>query len=169
MLISTLSEKMIRYSGGNLHDINHFMKVYAYARSIGVLEGLSPDEQTVLEAAAVVHDIACPLCREKYGNTNGKYQEQEGMPLAEAFLQDTGLSGEMIDRVVYLVGHHHTPGGIDGPDYQILLEADYLVNADESHYSKENIRHTMDLLFRTPTGISLLKSMYLTEEETAAI
>ena len=27
--------------------------------------------------AAVVHDIACPLCREKYGNTNGKHQEED--------------------------------------------------------------------------------------------
>ena len=30
--------------------------------------------------------------------------------------------------------HHHTYTGVDGIDYQILLEADYLVNADESHY-----------------------------------
>lgn len=25
---------------------------------------------------AIVHDISCPLCREKYGDKNGKKQEQ---------------------------------------------------------------------------------------------
>ena len=32
-----------------------------------------------------IHDIACPLCREKYGNTNGKHQEEESTTLVEAF------------------------------------------------------------------------------------
>ena len=37
-----------------------------------------------------VHDIACLLCSEKYGNTNGKYQEQEGALLVQTFLNDMG-------------------------------------------------------------------------------
>lgn len=67
----------------------------------------------------------------------------------------------MAERIVYLVGHHHTLTDVDGMDYQILIEADYLVNADESHYSQENIRHTMETVFRTATGISLLQSAFL--------
>ena len=43
--------------------------------------------QYILEAAAVIHDIACPLCREKYGNADGKHQEAESEPLVRAFLQ----------------------------------------------------------------------------------
>ena len=160
MTISELTKNMIDYSHGNLHDINHFLKVYAYARTIGECEGLDADTQRILEAAAIVHDIACPLCRETYGNTNGKHQEREGMVLAAAFLKDSGLPQSIIDRVVYLVGHHHTPSAVDGPDYQILLEADYLVNADESSYSTEAIRHTMKTLFKTPTGTALLQSIY---------
>ena len=31
----------------------------------------------ILEIAAIVHDIACPLCREKYGRADGYLQEQE--------------------------------------------------------------------------------------------
>ena len=161
MLIAQLTEKMIQRSKGNLHDINHFLKVYAYARTIGIREGLPAETQTILEAAALVHDIACPLCREKYGNTNGKHQEREGMVLAEEFLRDSGLSREAQDRVVYLVGHHHTPQEVDGPVYQILLEADYLVNADEGRCSPENIRSTRDKIFRTKTGIVLLDAIYL--------
>ena len=83
------------------------------------------------------------------------------MALAEEFLRDSGLSREAQDRVVYLVGHHHTPQGVDGPDYQILLEADYLVNADEGHCSPQNIRSTRDKIFRTKTGTALLDAIYL--------
>lgn len=95
-----------------------------------------------------------------FGNTNGKYQEKEGVILTREFLKDTGLSTDEIERIVYLVGHHHTLKDIDGIDYQILIEADYLVNADESQYSKNNILNMMEKYFKTSTGISLLKSMY---------
>ena len=97
---------------------------------------------------------------EKYGNTNGKYQEKEGMPLAEAFLKDCGLSPEENARIVYLVGHHHTLEDIQGMDYQILIEADYIVNAEESHYSIENIRHFREQIFRTESGKTILDSIY---------
>ena len=162
MTISDIIKNMIDYSNGNRHDINHFMKVYAYAKAIGECEGLAESAQRVLEVAAIVHDIACPLCREKYGNTNGKLQEKEGPALAVEFLRDSGLSKEQIDRIAYLVGHHHTFQNIDGLDYQILVEADYIVNADESQYSRENIENMLKQVFVTRTGSDILRSMYLT-------
>lgn len=163
MGISEILVKMIDYSDGNRHDINHFLKVHAYAKIIAERELLPEKERLITEIAAIIHDIACPLCREKYGNTNGKYQESEGIPLARDFLKDTGLPDNISERVVYLVGHHHTYKNIDGMDYQILLEADYLVNADESGYSDENIRNTLNSLFKTETGVSILKSVYCIE------
>lgn len=158
--IATILAEMIEYSEGNVHDINHLMKVWTYARTIGVLEKLDPETQFILEVAAIVHDIACPFCRKKYGNTNGKYQEIEGIPLTEAFLQDSGMSAQEIARVAYLVGHHHTMDQVDGIDYQILLEADYLVNADEAGYSVKNIMMMRDTFFKTTTGIRLLDTVY---------
>lgn len=158
--ISEIMLKMISISNGNQHDINHFMKVYAYAKTIAECENISQDDRVAVEAAAIIHDIACPLCREKYGNTNGKKQEIEGVVLAKDFLMDTGLPEEIRNRVIFLVGHHHTPKDVDGIDYQILLEADYLVNADEMNLSAENIRNAMQKLFRTQTGISILRSIY---------
>ena len=163
MATQEIIAKMIDFSEGNLHDINHFMKVYAFAKTIGKGEKLDDETQKILEAAAVVHDIACPLCRVKYGNTNGKYQEKEGIPLTYEFFKDSGLSKNFIDRVAYLVGHHHTLSNIDGIDYQILIEADYIVNADESNYSRENIMNTIEKLFKTNTGIHLIKSIYKLE------
>ena len=47
------------------------------------------------------------------------------------FLADSGFDAELIDRISYLIAHHHTVTGIDGMDYQILIEADFLVNAAE--------------------------------------
>ncbi|MBC8537077.1 HD domain-containing protein [Feifania hominis] len=161
MAISTLIARMISDAGGNRHDIEHFLKVYAYAKTIGECEELDRRTQEILEAAAVVHDIACPLCREKYGSTVGKYQEREGAPMAQALLRELGYDGDFAGRVAWLVGHHHTFQGVDGPDHQILLEADYLVNAGESSYSEGNIRHTLDAVFRTETGRALLRAIYL--------
>ncbi len=161
MLIAQLMQKMIAQSSGNIHDINHFLKVYAYAKTIGQCEGLDAQTQEILEAAAIVHDIACPLCRVKYGNTNGKNQEIESPALVLEFLKDSGLSKKAIGRIAYLVGHHHTPSGADGMDYQILIEADYLVNADEGGHSKEKIQNAMRHIFKTQTGTLLLRSIYL--------
>lgn len=161
MDISHIILKMVGISNGNCHDINHFLKVYAYAKTIAECEKLSAEEQQIVEIAAVIHDIACPLCREKYGNTNGKHQEAEGVILACEFLKDVGLPEKTADRIVFLVGHHHTLEGIDGIDYQILIEADYLVNADEAGYSKANVQNTLVNIFKTETGKMLLRSVYL--------
>lgn len=72
MVVALTIEKMIQFYHGNIHDVSHFLKVYAFAKTIGELERLTPQTQETLELAAVVHNIACPLCREKYGSTNGK-------------------------------------------------------------------------------------------------
>lgn len=160
MTISEIMQKMIIYSKGNLHDINHFLKVWSFAKTIGEAKNTDSDTQFILEAAAITHDIACPLCREKYGNTNGKNQECEGEILVREFFDGSGLTREQIERIAYLVAHHHTLSGIEGRDYQILIEADYLVNADESGFSKENIRNFCKKIFKTDTGIKLLKAIY---------
>ncbi len=156
--VSQVMMDMIDYSQGDLHDIDHFLKVYAYAKTIAEQEGVTPFQQQTVELAAILHDIACPLCREKYGNTNGKHQEAEGPALAAPLLQ--GLPVEVADRVLFLIGHHHTPDTVDGIDYQILLEADYLVNAGESGWSQANIQNARTKLFKTSAGLALLQSIY---------
>ena len=160
MTVAEVVKKMVEYSKGDLHDINHFMKVYAYAKTIAEGENLSTEQQKLVEVTAVVHDIACPLCRVKYGNANGKHQEEESAALIEEFFVDSDLPKEFVDRVSYIVSHHHTITGIDGIDYQIMIEADYLVNADESNFSGNNVRNMLEKVFKTETGKFLLKSMY---------
>ena len=161
MIIAKLTEKMIDFSKGNQHDITHFLAVWAFAKTIGNLEGLDEETQFILEAAALIHDIACPLCREKYGNTNGKMQEKEGEILARNFLSAADFTSPQIDRITYLVGHHHTFKDVDGLDYQILLEADYLQNAIENNYSKENAENFLERICKTAAGKKLIKSVLL--------
>ena len=52
----------------------------------------------------------------------------------------------------YLVGHHHTYKDIDGLDYQILVEADFLVNYFEDGLDKEHIKKSAEKIFKTETG-----------------
>ncbi len=158
-------QKMIAYSDGNLHDIAHFIKVHSFARTIGILEGLGDSDQKTLEIAAILHDIACPLCREKYGNTNGKYQEKEGGSLTQNFLKDFDLPDKVKTRIIFLVSHHHTYTDVEGLDYQILLEADFLVNADESAMSTEAIENAREKIFKTKSGIDLLEKIYFAEKK----
>ena len=160
MTISKILEKMLASSQGNIHDIDHLIRVWTYAKTIGELEGLDAETQLILETAAIVHDIACPLCREKYGNTNGKRQEEEGAPMAADFLADSGLTKQQIERIAYLVGHHHTLHDIDGPDYQILIEADYIANASENGYSKNNIENFLQSVMKTKSGKRLTKAVF---------
>ena len=160
MTISEIMEKMITFSNGNIHDIDHFIRVWTYAKTIGELEHLDADTQFVLEVAAITHDIACPLCREKYGNTNGKYQEIEGGPLVRSFLNDSDLTAEQIDRVAFLVSHHHTLTDIDGMDYQILIEADFIVNASENSYDKETIQSFIYKVMQTNSGTMLARQIF---------
>lgn len=160
MTIAQLTQKMIAFSNGDLHDIEHFMKVWGYAKTIGELEGLDETAQFTLELAALTHDIACPLCREKYGAALWDKQEEEGAPMVRDFLSDAALSPATVERVAYLVGHHHTLRAIDGCDYQILIEADYLVNAAEQRLEKEAIAAFVAAHFRTKHGVALAASLF---------
>ena len=161
MIVAVSTQKMIEFYEGNIHDIDHFLKVWAMARTIGKLEGLDGHTQEILELAAVVHDIACPLCREKYGNTDGKHQEAESPALIEEFFEGLPVGRPDVERVSWLVAHHHTYTNISGQDHQILLEADFLVNASESGYARSAIENFRERMFRTAAGKEILDSMYL--------
>ena len=161
MIIAKILKKMIDFSDGNIHDIDHFIRVWTYARTIAELEGLDAETQDILEVAAITHDIACPLCREKYGNTNGKNQELESPPLVERFFEDMPVERPMVERISWLAAHHHTYTDVYVLDNRILLEADFLVNADESGLSRSAIASMRQSVFRTGTGIRLLDSLYL--------
>lgn len=152
--------KTLAFFHNDPDQIQHFVKVHGFAAQIGRLEGLNDEEQFTLEAAALVHDVGILPANKKYGSCNGKLQEQEGPPVATELLSSLDFPTAVTDRVAYLVGHHHTYTNIDGMDYQILVEADFLVNLYGGHTPKEQIGHTGKTIFKTPSGRKILSEMF---------
>lgn len=152
---------MIEYFGADVRRINHFLKVFSFAKAIGEGENLTPEEQELLEVAAVVHDIGIKLSEQKYNSSAGKYQELEGPAEAEKLLKQLGYEMNFIDEVKYLVAHHHTYNCINTLPYQILVEADFIVNLFEDNSSLKSVKSAYDKIFKTQTGKTIMQRMYL--------
>ena len=62
------------------------------------------------------------------------------------------------------MAYHHNYSNIDGIDYQILVEADLLVNLYENQNNKETIQNTYDKVFKTESGRKLCSQMFMKED-----
>lgn len=71
-----------------------------------------------------------------------------------------GFDDEVSKRVQYLIAHHHTYDQVDGIDYQILIEADFLVNIMEDHLSKEAAKKAYETIFKTECGKTICRKMF---------
>ena len=156
---------MIAYYDGDPKRIQHFTKVHSYARLIGIGEELDDASLFILEAAAYTHDIGIRVAEEKYGRCDGKLQEQEGPIIAQKMLSQLGFENYIVERICFLIGHHHTYDNIDGLDYQILVEADFLVNLYEDDAGNRAIDKAYKRIFKTETGKKIFKLMFGYEEE----
>jgi predicted metal-dependent HD superfamily phosphohydrolase len=145
---------------GDSKRIQHFCKVHSYAKLIAEMENVDKKVQFILEAAALTHDIGIHLCEEKYGSCSGKLQEKEGPALAGKLLNSLGFDEAVSERVQYLIAHHHTYSDVDGIDYQILIEADFLVNLHEDNASKDAIKNAYNYIFKTETGKKICRDMF---------
>jgi uncharacterized protein len=161
MLVTETLTRMIDYFGTDVRRINHALKVNSFARLIGQKEGLASDILEIIDLSSILHDIGIPVSEQKYGSCIGKYQEIEGPPIAREILENLGVRPEIIDRVCYLIGNHHTYTKIDGIDFQILVEADFLVNIYEDEMSEGAVISAKDKYFKTSTGKKLIESLYL--------
>lgn len=159
-MINKLHFEMIRLYSGDAKRIQHFCKVHSYAKLIAEMENVDEDTLFVLEAAALTHDIGIHYCEEKYGDCNGKLQEKEGPAIAKRLLADLHFEERVSERVQYLIAHHHTYEDIDGIDYQILVEADFLVNLHEDEASDRAVEHACQKIFRTDAGKKICREMF---------
>lgn len=156
---------VIAYYDGDPKRIQHFTKVHSYARLIGIGEELDDASLFILEAAAYTHDIGIRVAEEKYGRCDGKLQEQEGPIIAQKMLSQLGFENYIVERICFLIGHHHTYDNIDGLDYQILVEADFLVNLYEDDAGNRAIDKAYKRIFKTETGKKIFRLMFGYEEE----
>ncbi len=159
-LLEPLMDAMVEFDAGDPKRIQHFVKVHAFTRRIAIGEGADPATLLTAETASLVHDIGIKPAEQKYGSCSGKLQEQEGPAPARQMLQQLGFAPCVIDRVCYLVGHHHTYTSIDGLDYQALVEADFMVNLYEDGVSQHAVEHALEHVFRTQTGTRLCRTMF---------
>lgn len=159
--ICNVINEMISYYKGDVKRINHFLKVYSFAKTIGELENIDKDTQFILEVSAIMHDIGIKICEEKYNSSSGKYQKKEGPAVAKDMLEELKFPKNIIDRVCFLISHHHTYTNINNIDYQILIEADFLVNIYEDEIKEPEVKIVTEKIFKTKSGIKILENLYL--------
>jgi HD superfamily phosphodiesterase len=150
---------MIKYNGNDVIRINHVIKVFTFAQYIGIKENCSLKEQSIIEYSSILHDIGIHEAEKKYSSSSGKYQEELGPDVARNLIGHLGISDDIKERVYYLIGNHHSYNKIDGIDFQILVEADFLINIFEDKIN--NIINIKNKIFKTKTGIGLLEDIYL--------
>lgn len=159
-MIEQIIKEMIIYFDKDIKRINHALKVYSFCSTIGRLEQLSLEELFVVELSGVLHDIGIKEAERLYNSSAGPYQEKEGPAIAARIMEELNIDQKVIERVKYIIGHHHSYNKIDGNEFQILVEADFLVNAFEDEFNKEALSAVRNKYFRTQAGIRLFNSMY---------
>lgn len=135
-MINRLHMAMIELYKGDAKRIQHFCKVHSYARLIAQMENVDDQSLFIIETAALTHDIGIHICEEKYGECGGKLQEKEGPAIAARL------------------------NNIDGIDYQILVEADFLVNICDDNLAKDAALKAYNNIFKTESGKKICREMF---------
>jgi HD superfamily phosphohydrolase YqeK len=160
LLRERIALEMKKYFGTDFKRTNHAIKVAKYAEQILKMEGGNP---LVVMGAAYLHDIGIHEAERKYGIPSGHYQEMEGPAIAKEILERLNIQKEIIDEICDIIGHHHSPREEETLNFQILFEADWLVNIDEEGISKDRkkVEELIDKVFRTVTGKQLAERLFL--------
>jgi putative nucleotidyltransferase with HDIG domain len=161
LLRERVSMEMKKYFGTDFKRVNHALKVARYAEQILKMEGGNP---LVVMGAAYLHDIGIHEAEKKHGSNSGEHQEKEGPPIAKEILERLNVQKEMIKEICDIIGHHHSPRAEETLNFQILYEADCLVNIEEEGISKgrETLQKLIGKVFKTVTGKELAEKLYLT-------
>lgn len=156
-------EDMKNYFGDDARRINHALKVLGFAERIMDGEKIEGNLKKIITITAILHDIGIKMAEKKYNSSAGKYQEIEGPPIAAEIMSGNNENSDIIERVCYIIGGHHTASKNNGPDFQIIWEADLLVNIEEDglYKNKENVKNIIDKNFETKTGRDIAVNMYL--------
>jgi len=154
-----IAQEMIRYFAADKKRINHALKVAQYAEEILKIEGGHP---LVVLAAAYLHDIGIKIVEEKYGSATAEYQEKEGPEVAREILTKLNVPRSVIEEIVDIIAHHHHPRQKETLNFQILFEADWLVNLEENGLvnEKDKVKEIVEKNFKTVTGKRLASELF---------
>lgn len=154
------SQAMKRYFNKDMKRISHAQKVARFAEEIAKQEGGNP---LVVLGSAYLHDIGIYEAEKKHNSSSTEYQELEGPPIARDLIKRVGLKDKMIEEICDIIGHHHHPREEETLNFQILYEADWLVNIEEEGFLKdrERVKKLIEEVFKTSTGKKLAQKLYL--------
>ena len=158
--IAKVALAMMQRNCGDTKRIEHTLKVYGYAQLLGIAESLNEKTLEILELTALLHDIGIHVAEKKYGKSTSHYQEKEGPPVAREILTSLDFEPETVDRVCFIISKHHTFTAVDGIDFQLLVEADFLVNSSEDHMNDNQITHFAKNIFKSESGFMYLKLLF---------
>ena len=160
LLRERISMEMKKYFGTDFKRVNHALKVAKVAEQILKMEGGHP---LVVMGAAYLHDIGIREAEKKHGSPSGHYQEMEGSAIAREILERLNVQKELVEEICDIIGHHHHPREEETLNFQILYEADGLVNVEEEGISKDpkRLEALIEKVFRTVTGKQLAEKLSL--------
>lgn len=143
-------------------QVQHALKVTGFAERIFAGEGLHQDFiQQVIVLSGIFHDVGIPEALRLHGTAAGPYQEEAGEPIARRLLTDLSTRADIRERVCFIVRHHHSQEFVDGVDFQIILEADALVNIPNRHAHgrlTQPLSELIEQIFVTRTGREIITS-----------
>ncbi|MHB0998993.1 MAG: HD domain-containing protein [Armatimonadota bacterium] len=159
-LKTKLIKSLITHFGDDDARIEHALRVTAWAEKILESEGGDPN---VVLAVGLLHDVGIKEAEERDGSASGKLQEKYGPPIARGILQSIGLTDEEIEESCVIIGSHHTPEGVPGPNFPILWDADMLVNLRDEFPDADSAWMTgiIEKSFKTRTGKDLAMNYLL--------
>ena len=167
-LADLLVDAMKREFGEDKERISHALRVLDHAEALLPEVGGSP---RVVIAAALLHDIGIQEAERKHGSAAGKFQEQEGPPVALRILENLDFEPESVDHVCRIVGSHHSGGDVDTQEFRIVWDADRLVNIEEGELgdgSPESLEKVINKAFLTDPGRDRAREMFLSQTDSSA-
>jgi len=161
-----LKDKLIKeleaYFGNDLKRINHAKKVLDYAEELLRKEG---GDWHIVVPAAILHDLGIKIAEQKYGSSAGHLQEKEGPYEASKILLKLGFKREEVEEIYQIIGHHHSPGKVKSLNFDIILDADWLVNLKDERGDKDGLDKIINKVFVTKTAKEIAKAVYLQKKE----
>jgi len=159
-MFAKVIKEMIDFFGNDTGRIAHSLKVFSYTQTIAELEDIGEELTEIAIVSAILHDVGIKIAEEKYGSCTAKQQEEEGPIVAENILKQLDFSNKFIDRVKYIIAHHHHPNTCEDMDFRLIIEADYLVNLEEGYIPLKHLDNIVDKFFTTKTGKNFAITMF---------
>jgi HD superfamily phosphodiesterase len=160
----TIKQRLIKeledYFSDDRKRIQHAKDVMYFTEEL--LKQEKADWHIVIPAS-ILHDIGIKVAEEKYGSSAGIYQEKEGPNIAKKILLKLGFKKQDIEEICKIIAHHHSPGKINTLNFQILYDADWLVNLKDwtDPKNKSKLKKVINRVFLTKTAKEIAKEIYL--------